>query len=696
MGSGLSMASVNKIKELAQLEQYEIAAPILDSQELEKSLNPQFLRICGEVYENVGRMKDARRLYIKAHSIAPESGRIILSIISYYYKRGFAVLAKQYTRLYEFFEGESPDGMSKLRFIQGQVEGKTPDELTDMLYPKFSEDLDDQWSFNLYIASRAAGKNDIYELLGDDYAATFKGAKKTQIISDISSGKDSAEKYLYIYPESENADDSEDEAEIRETEARQLAEVFGKIENRDAEEEPVFLSMTDVETDEDQDEEDEKESGGGLFGFFRRRRNAAKDSSAEDASDAADGEQSGANDESAENTETNTVNAPDPNLQDENIQVDAGSSVEAAASDENNADSDEVNGVNADALSEAEPAREENIAAQPEDIPEAAEDNIDDYHDDGITFELGDGFAPESDSIEGLKDIEGYETYSLDEEPEPIEDLETEYETEIDSYADAEPEEAETDTAADDSEVAEESEAVTEEVAAEEVEEVTEAVAAEEVEEVAEAVAEEVTESDIDTENTANEIEAEEEIVEAYTDEEVSETEAVVSETEAETAEVEAEAEAVEAEVDTEIVEAEVNAEEVDAPESEAEVAEVTVDAEVSETEAEVYTESEVTEVEEDTDSFETEVEAEEAAIESEVAEADAVDEFVQETIEEDNFPKFKNALFDNLDKDYSSVQNNFGNVAKEKQDRLDASLEEEERMQREAEDLIRSLGIDL
>ena len=52
------MTSVNKIKELAEAHEYSLAVEILDSQDLEKSFNPQFLRTCGEVYENVGRLKD--------------------------------------------------------------------------------------------------------------------------------------------------------------------------------------------------------------------------------------------------------------------------------------------------------------------------------------------------------------------------------------------------------------------------------------------------------------------------------------------------------------------------------------------------------------------------------------------------------------------------------------------------------------
>ena len=45
MGAGLSMASVNKIKELANSSEYSLALELVEHQDLTKSLNPQFLRL---------------------------------------------------------------------------------------------------------------------------------------------------------------------------------------------------------------------------------------------------------------------------------------------------------------------------------------------------------------------------------------------------------------------------------------------------------------------------------------------------------------------------------------------------------------------------------------------------------------------------------------------------------------------------
>ena len=117
MSSGLSMTSVNKIKQLAEAHEYDLAEPILDSQDLEKSFNPQFLRVCGEVYENVGRLTEARQMYVKAHSMAPEANRIIFSLINYYLKLGYFDLADRYFEEYVFYSSGEEQDLKNIRYI---------------------------------------------------------------------------------------------------------------------------------------------------------------------------------------------------------------------------------------------------------------------------------------------------------------------------------------------------------------------------------------------------------------------------------------------------------------------------------------------------------------------------------------------------------------------------------------------------
>ncbi len=209
------MANVNKIKQMAERHEYNLAVDILDSQNLERSLNPQFLRSCAEIYENVGRLKEARQLYVKAHSMAPVANRIIFSIMNFYLKRGFKGLAERYYEEYEAnitgLSGEFSEGS----YIMKKAARAELGVLHDMLYPGFRDQLDENWSFELFLILYLMDKKDEYEILSSDYLATFKDGYYTQTIVDILDEREKAETYFYIYPKEEFADKDPEEESIR-------------------------------------------------------------------------------------------------------------------------------------------------------------------------------------------------------------------------------------------------------------------------------------------------------------------------------------------------------------------------------------------------------------------------------------------------------------------------------------------------
>ena len=145
------MTSVNKIKELAEAKEYSLAVEILDSQNLEKSLNPQFLRVCGEVYENVGRSKDARNMYVKAHIMGPDSNRILFSLISMYLKRGYFGLAEQYAEQYKYHVRNSEQETKNIEYVLKKAEHTELSLLQGYLHPYYSHNMDEEWSFELFL-----------------------------------------------------------------------------------------------------------------------------------------------------------------------------------------------------------------------------------------------------------------------------------------------------------------------------------------------------------------------------------------------------------------------------------------------------------------------------------------------------------------------------------------------------------------
>ena len=215
------MANVNKIKQMAERHEYNLAVDILDSQNLERSLNPQFLRSCAEIYENVGRPIEARQLYVKAHTMAPVANRIILSIINYYLKRGFVSLAKRYYEEYEANYNGLSGSFSEGQYIMKKAGNAELGTLFDMLYPGFRDELDENWSFELFLVAYLMDKKEDYDILASDYLATFKNGYYCQIIQDILDGNEKADKYFYIYSE-EQPDTDPAEENIRKMEEEAL------------------------------------------------------------------------------------------------------------------------------------------------------------------------------------------------------------------------------------------------------------------------------------------------------------------------------------------------------------------------------------------------------------------------------------------------------------------------------------------
>ena len=216
------MANVNKIKQMAERHEYNLAVDILDSQDLERSLNPQFLRSCAEIYENVGRLKEARQLYIKAHSMAPVANRIIFSIINFYLKRGFSSLAARYYEEYEANDTGLSGDFSEANYIMKKAVPVDLSVLHDMLYPRFRDQMDENWSFELFLVLCLMGKREEYMILGSDYLATFKEGLYNQAIQDILLGDEKAETYFYIYPKDEVPDKDPEEEDIRSREIEVL------------------------------------------------------------------------------------------------------------------------------------------------------------------------------------------------------------------------------------------------------------------------------------------------------------------------------------------------------------------------------------------------------------------------------------------------------------------------------------------
>ena len=213
MGAGLSMTSVNKIKELANSREYSLALELVEHQDLTKSLNPQFLRLCGEIYIKNNRYADARRCLLMAHRLAPESKRIIYTFVELYLRMGYFRLAKTYYDMY-MFDASAYDSR-EIEYIWNKHEYPEEYGSLDVLLDGYMHNLDYEWSFELYLLYKKEGKQKEADTLAELYHASYQNSENSQIIADIESGKTTVDAHFDVYAAEEQPDDDPDMESLR-------------------------------------------------------------------------------------------------------------------------------------------------------------------------------------------------------------------------------------------------------------------------------------------------------------------------------------------------------------------------------------------------------------------------------------------------------------------------------------------------
>ena len=221
MGAGLSMASVNKIKELANSREYSLALELVEHQDLTKSLNPQFLRLCGEIYIKNDRYKDARRCLIMAHRLGPESKRVLYTFVELYLRMGYFQLAKTYYDMY-MFDANAYDSRD-MEYVWNKHEHADDYKTLEPLIAGYAHNLDYDWSFELYLLYKKEEKQNEAATLAELYHASFKNSDNSQIILDIEAGKVKVDTYFDIYADTEAVDDDPDMEALRVEEQELLA-----------------------------------------------------------------------------------------------------------------------------------------------------------------------------------------------------------------------------------------------------------------------------------------------------------------------------------------------------------------------------------------------------------------------------------------------------------------------------------------
>lgn len=725
MGAGLSMASVNKIKELANSREYSLALELVEHQDLTKSLNPQFLRLCGEIYIKNDRYKDARRCLIMAHRLGPESKRVLYTFVELYLRMGYFQLAKTYYDMY-MFDANAYDSRD-MEYVWNKHEHADDYKTLEPLIAGYAHNLDYDWSFELYLLYKKEEKQNEAATLAELYHASFKNSDNSQIILDIEAGRVKVDTYFDIYADTEAVDDDPDMEALRVEEQELLAADDLRMHPKEAE---ITIMYEDTYTPAGSEKKVQKMLKKQEREEQRKEKKLLKKQKQQEKAEAAaavEAEKTEAEVKPATEEKTETETKVPETVADETEQK---TSEETTVTEQETAEKASVTETSeqktAEEASETEveePEKEKKkgffqrrkrkkheeesettdadieetkeVTSESEDVKpseEPKESNSDISSEiaettgqaedmrrrkgtiakDVVVVDEEDVFEAEADTIEELASKEHVTQETETKEAEVTTAKKPTFEFQTVELA---PEDFEEEYEVDDF-----SETVDDEFG--------EMKMPEPKPEIEETVEEEPEIEEIAEETVEEEPEAEEEI---------EEPEVVEPEPEVET-EPELEIEETVEDVVEEEPETELEIEET--VEEEPEVEEEIEEPEVVEPEPEVESESEP--------------EIEETVVEEAVEEEPETEEEIEEPEEEPkeefhvapfttkpekkklDFPVFKSSLFPDYHKEVKIVENNFNEIMEEAQDKMTENMQKEEQMQREAEALLASLGISI
>lgn len=222
VSTGISISSINRIKELAEEKRFSEALEILDTQNLEKSINPQFLRISGEIFRENKRYYDSRKILLKSHEMSPQGVRIIFEIIHLYLELGYFTKANIYYEQYKFYATEEDTQLDFLEYMMKKAEGADFMELSAMLIPILERMPEDRWNFEAVLLYDKLGRKDKALEECKYILENFKGSVYVDDILKYIDDELDIDACFYVFPKEEQEEDFELYGDLIEIEEKLL------------------------------------------------------------------------------------------------------------------------------------------------------------------------------------------------------------------------------------------------------------------------------------------------------------------------------------------------------------------------------------------------------------------------------------------------------------------------------------------
>ena len=222
VSTGISISSINRIKELAEQKKFKEALEILDTQDLDKSINPQFLRISGEIFRENKRYYDSRKFLLKAHQMAPQGNRIIRELIELYLELGYFSKAQKYYEQYMFYTTPEDTQKDYVEYIMKKATGANVKELAAILIPILERMPGDDWNFEAVLLYHKMERKDMALEESRYILENFKESVYVQPVIDYIEDILDVDEWFYVYPKEEVPEDVELYADLIEQEEKLL------------------------------------------------------------------------------------------------------------------------------------------------------------------------------------------------------------------------------------------------------------------------------------------------------------------------------------------------------------------------------------------------------------------------------------------------------------------------------------------
>ena len=156
----LNMQHINLVKELVEQQKFQDAVEVIDQVDITKSLNPQFLKLCGEAYMESKRYRESRDILVKAHKMSPNGIRIIYEIVRLYLRMGYYTKAELYYILYEAYCNKEGKEHYTLLYLMSKAKREENEVVLDYLETLCRLEQTDKWEIQLMMLYRKMGEEE--------------------------------------------------------------------------------------------------------------------------------------------------------------------------------------------------------------------------------------------------------------------------------------------------------------------------------------------------------------------------------------------------------------------------------------------------------------------------------------------------------------------------------------------------------